>query len=252
MRPVVVLSAIAASLFLSVGGPAQAAQGTADRGDHAAPITFPITFPWTARGNEPGWVLTLDAGQMLYRTADGALRIEAALPQPEFRDDTWIYRASPADLTVSLQRKICRDTMTGMPSPISASVETGGKTVTGCGGTPSDLLGGGEWQIIAIGDQEVPDGVKVSLTFDAAAGHVSGSSGCNRYFGAFKLSGEGLSFAQGMAGSMMACEDIPARIEQAFLSAMAKVQRFDISSDGSLLLITADGVILKSKARPQK
>ncbi|MFG1370846.1 META domain-containing protein [Xanthobacter oligotrophicus] len=248
MRPVVVLSAIATSLFLSIGGASQAAQNTADGGDRAAPITL----PWTARGNEPGWVLTLDAGQMLYRTADGALRIEAALPKPEFRDGTWVYRAPQADLAVSLQRKICRDTMTGMPSPISASVQAGGKTVTGCGGNPSDLLGGGEWQIIGIGDQAVPEGVKVSLTFDTAAGQVSGASGCNRYFGAFKLSGEGLSFAQGMAGSMMACEEVPAGIERAFLSAMAKVQRFDIGSDGALLLITADGVNLKSKARPEK
>ncbi|MFG1318793.1 META domain-containing protein [Xanthobacter autotrophicus] len=248
MRSVKSLPVLAVSLFLCLGSASQAAEAPAGAADGAAPISL----PWTAQGNEPNWILTLDAGRLIYRTADGAITIEAPLPKADRRDGAWIYGAPQADLTISVERKICRDTMTGMPSPFSVAVQSGGKTVTGCGGNPSDLLGGSEWRIISVNDRPVPEDVKVTLEFDTGAGQAFGSSGCNRYFGAFKLSGEGLNLGQGMAGSMMACEAIPTAIERSFLSALAKVQRFDIASDGTLLLIMDDRVTLRSRPRSEK
>ncbi|MBB3772670.1 heat shock protein HslJ [Angulomicrobium tetraedrale] len=238
--------ALALGLALSPPGAlttAHAAAAAAAASDVAGPATLPpipppIPQPWSARGNEPSWVLNLEAGRMIYRTMEETL--EAPLPAPEMQDGAWVYRAPQGPLTLTVARKICRDTMTGMPSPMSVQVQTAAARVTGCGGNPSELLAGGEWRVTAIGDAPVPPDVMVSLDFDTVAGQVSGSSGCNRYFGAFTLSGEGVRFTPGMAASRMACEEAQTAIERTFLSTLAKVQRFDIDPDGSLRLIADD------------
>lgn len=233
MRSGPFVAAIAAGFLLSLSA--------ASAAETAAPS---IQSPFTARGNEPNWILTLDGGKMVLRTMDGGA-IEAALPRAELVDGAWVYRASPGDLTVSLQPKICRDTMTGMPSPISVSVVTGGKTLAGCGGNPSELIAG-SWHVVSIGELKVPAALTVSVDFDVAAGQISGSSGCNRYFGGFALTGEGLSFKPAMGGSMMACEEEATKVEQAFQAAIAKVQRFDIGADGSLQLLSNDKVTIRA------
>jgi heat shock protein HslJ len=194
-------------------------------------------------------MLTLDAGTMVFRTMDGGV-ISAALPKPVLVGGAWAYRASAEDLTVSLRSKICRDTMTGMPSPMTVRIHTGGKTFAGCGGSPSELLAG-EWRVVSINRKSVPQGVKVSLAFDVDTGQVSGSSGCNRFFGGFALTGEGLSFKPGMAGSMMACDDPVTRTEEAFKAALPKVQRFDIGADGSLRLLAGEIVTIKARRDPK-
>jgi heat shock protein HslJ len=239
MRPILVMAAIVkASLIAPCATPLAAG---------SAPPA--ITTPWTARGNEPNWMLTLDAGTMVFRTMDGGA-ISAALPKPVLVGGAWAYRASAENLTVSLRSKICRDTMTGMPSPMTVRIHTGGKTFAGCGGNPSELLAG-EWRVVSINGKSVPQGVKVSLAFDVATGQVSGSSGCNRFFGGFALTGEGLSFKPGMAGSMMACNDPATRTEEAFKAALPKVQRFDIGADGSLRLLAGEIVTIKARRDPK-
>lgn len=180
---------------------------------------------------------------------DGAA-IEAALPKPSQAGEAWIYTAGSQDLAVSLTPGICRDTMTGMPSPVGVSVVTGGKTFTGCGGNPSDLLAG-NWHVVAIGGQPVPNDIAVNIDFDFATGQVSGMSGCNRYFGGFALSGEGLSFKAGLGASMMACEAAATATEQAFQAALPKVQRFDIGADGALRLLSGEHISIEAMREPK-
>jgi heat shock protein HslJ len=235
MRPGPITAAICAMSLVAPFGASSAAG--------PAPPSF--STPWTARGNEPSWVMTLDAGTMEFRTMDGAAT-RAPLPEPILTGGAWVYRAHGHDLTMSLRPKVCRDSMTGMPSPMSVSIQTGGKTFVGCGGKSSELLAG-EWRVTWIGGKAVPKGIEVSLAFDIGANQVSGSSGCNRYFGGFALSGEGLSFKPDMAGSMMACEDPATKTEEAFKAALAKVQRFDIGSDGSLRLLTGNRITIRAR-----
>lgn len=238
MHSDVAMAAVAASLLFAPVG-AMAAGG-------AGPS---INEPWTARGNEPNWLLRIDGGEMTFRPMDGAT-IEAALPKPTQAGEAWIYTAGPQDLAVSLTPGICRDTMTGMPSPVGVSVAAGGKTFTGCGGNPSDLLAG-NWHVVAIGGLPIPRDIIVNLDFDVEAERVSGSSGCNRYFGGFKLSGEGLSFKTGLGASMMACEAAMTATEQAFQAALPKVQRFDIGADGALRLLSGDQIIIEAMREPK-
>lgn len=197
-------------------------------------------LPLTARGNEPGWIVTLADGRISFRTADGGLTVDGALPEPVLKGDVWRYMDDANDLAVDITPIVCRDTMTGMPSPMTVAVATGGKTFNGCGGEPVQLLAGAAWRVSKIGDVAVPEDVYVSLEFDATKASVFGSSGCNRYFGGFTLTGEGFSFQRGMAGSMMACEEHKSRIEASFLSALEKIDRFDIDADGGLVLVSSD------------
>ncbi|SHF74385.1 Heat shock protein HslJ [Kaistia soli DSM 19436] len=243
MRLCVVVAAMAASLLLAPGG-AMAASS-----DGTAATAPPINEPWTARGNEPNWQLRIDTGTMTFRPMEGAA-IKAPLPKPSHEGDAWIYKVASGDLSVSLKAGVCRDTMTGMPSPVSVSIATGGKTLIGCGGNPSDLLAG-KWHVVAIGGKTVPKDVTVNLDFDVATGQVSGSSGCNRYFGGFALSGEGLTFKPGMGASMMACEAAATATEKAFQAALAKAQRFDIGADGRLQLISSDQVTIEATREPK-
>lgn len=199
----------------------------------------------TARGNEPFWTVKLGDGRMVFTPMDGAA-VDVALPAAEAVEGDGA-RYAAADLTVTLTPMLCRDSMAGMPHPLTATVETGGKSLQGCAGAPVDLLAGGEWVVTKIGDAAVAEPVKVTIAFDAAKGGVAGSAGCNRYFGSFTLTGEGLSFGPGMGSTMMACEDNAMAAERAFLSAMTTVDRFDIDADGALLLISADAPVMRAQ-----
>jgi heat shock protein HslJ len=103
------------------------------------------------------------------------------------------------------------------------------------------------WTVTRIGDTEVAEPTKVTIAFDIDKSGVAGSAGCNRYFGSFTLTGEGLSFGPGMGSTMMACEDNAMAAERAFLSAMTTVDRFDIDADGALLLISADAPVMRAQ-----
>lgn len=81
-------------------------------------------------------------------------------------------------------------------------------------------LEGPEWALEELGrDRPVPDGVKISLLFDGDK--VTGTGGCNRYFGTVTSLGPGdLSFG-GMGTTMMACPEPAMETEQRYLKTLA-------------------------------
>ncbi|MDP1775643.1 MAG: META domain-containing protein, partial [Moraxellaceae bacterium] len=98
------------------------------------------------------------------------------------------------------------------------------------------------WQVKSIRGKALPDTVKVTISLDEE--RVYGTSGCNRYFGSYQLTGEGLSFGQ-IAGTLMACIDEKAsQAEREFLPALGDVRRFDIGAKGELMLFDENGVII--------
>ena len=125
-------------------------------------------------------------------------------------------------------------------------VETGGQTLNGCAGAPGDLLAG-DWSVTSVAGAKVEDPVLVTIGFDPATGGVSGGSGCNRFFGGFTLTGEGLSFGKGMGGTMMMCEDAQMKTERSFLDTVPKVTGFDIDADGALLLKAGADTVITAK-----
>lgn len=205
-----------------------------------APFADPARQTVTARGNEPGWVLTAGPDGMALTTESG-LALAGALPPMRLAAETatWVIPGGPA---LTLAPGLCQDSMTGMPYPAQARLMLDGKALAGCAGDPASLLAG-DWRVTELADAALPDGAEGSLSFDA--GQVAGRAFCNRFAGGYTLDGEGLRFGPA-AATRMACPPAQMAAEGAFLAALAKVDRFDIAPDGALALIGGDRVLLRA------
>ena len=160
--------------------------------------------------------------------------------EPLRADGMQVYSAKAGDdpFTLVVIDKTCSDTMSGMPHPQSVVVAIGDKPLVGCGGEPVSLLLG-DWQVAEIGGKPVIAGSGASLTFDLD-GSLHGNASCNRFFGSFTLTGEGLAISD-IGATLMACEAAAMDQEQRFLSALGTVQRFESPAEGTLRLMAADG-----------
>lgn len=193
-----------------------------------AATALPDSF--IARGNEPGWRLDVTADSLTLSTEDGT---RLTLPRPA--GDVAAITAEGVE--VQATPDLCRDTMTGMPYPLSVTVTHDGRALSGCGGDPASLIEG-QWQMRQLGDQPLPDGV--FLTF--AEGRVSGRAGCNRVTGALAIGGEAITLGP-LAATRMACAPEAMQTENAVLQALSRVTGFDFDEGGRLLL-TAEGEAL--------
>ena len=201
----------------------------------------------TARGNEPGWHLTITDEAITVSTMDGVVATVEPVPPATMANEIAVYSATvdgkPFALVVA--DKICSDTMSGMPFPKTVAAVIGDQTLIGCGGESLSLLLG-DWKVEEIGGQVVIAGSEASIAFDLD-GSLHGNSSCNRFFGSFTLTGEGLTISQ-IGGTMMACDPPLMDQEQRFLSSLEVVRRFESLPDGRLRLIGEDGrTVLSAK-----
>ncbi|MES2666421.1 MAG: META domain-containing protein [Pseudomonadota bacterium] len=196
-------------------------------------------LPLTARGNEPGWVLSLtDVGARASLEGGGVQ--DWGLPVATADGADTLY-ALEAGTILRLSPGVCRDSMTGMPYPLAVSITQDKDALTGCGGDPAALLAG-DWRLTRLAGQDVPAGVQATLT--VSDGMASGRSGCNRYGGTVTLTGEGLTFGP-QAGTRMMCAALAMTVEAAYLDALPRVTRFDIADDGGLLLLAGDDALAR-------
>ncbi len=204
-------------------------------------------LPFTARGQEPGWMITIDAGAIFLNADFGALQLRFPRTAPQVSADGIRYRteADGRRLSVWIQPRICADIATGMPHPYQVRYELDGKGHPGCGGDPKALLTGGEWIVETIGGAPVVEKSEATMLF-LEEGRVAGNASCNRFIGGFNLTGEGLSFSQ-MGTTMMACEEPLSSQEARFLEVLQAVFRFEISPEGRLVLHTPDGRRITAK-----
>jgi heat shock protein HslJ len=200
-------------------------------------ITAP-ELPFTARGQEPGWLIKIDTSEIFLNTDFGALQLSMPRTEPQITADGILYRtaADGRRLSVSIQPRICADIATGMPHPYRVRYELDGGTRSGCGGDPRTLLTGGEWTVERIGGEPVIANSSVTILF-LKEDRVAGNASCNRFIGGYRLSGEGLSFHQ-LGGTMMACEDPLSEQETRFLGLLRDTYRFEIDPKGLLVLHT--------------
>ncbi len=194
------------------------------------PVITP-TLPLVARGNEPGWVVTLAHEGVVYSGQDGTKR-DAPLPAATEAEGATVFDTGDG-LAVSVADQLCRDTMTGMPHPFTIGLTLDGQVLSGCGGEPRALLAG-VWRLVDLPGVTVPEGAEP--TFEVTGDFMSGASGCNRYTGGLSLSGEGLSLQPG-GMSMMACEEPFMQLEAAFVERLGRVSGFDIDEAGRLVLL---------------
>jgi len=204
-------------------------------------------LPFTARGQEPGWMITIDPGVILLKADFGALQLRFPRTVPQVSADGIRYRteADGRRLSVWIEPRICGDIATGMPHPYQVRYELDGKGHTGCGGEPKSLITGGEWIVETIGGAPVIDQSGATILF-MEEGRVAGNASCNRFIGGYHLTGEGLSFSQ-MGNTMMACEEPLSLQEARLLELLQAVSRFEISPEGRLVLHTPDGRSITAK-----
>lgn len=195
--------------------------------------------PFTASGNEPGWSLQIQGAQIRLSLDYGARVLQAALPPAQRDQDALRYVLPDAGITITIRDQRCDDDMSGMPHPARVVLETEGRRLQGCGGDPRDLLEGAEWTVTAIDGEPVPEAVEATLKF-LEPDRIAGSSGCNRFMGGYELTGEGLSFGT-LAGTMMACPEPKMAFEQQFLARLQQVARFELTAEGTLVLVTQGG-----------
>ena len=86
-------------------------------------------------------------------------------------------------------------------------------------------LAGSEWRPTKIGDIKVPAGSEMFVRF-GGEGKLEGHGGCNRFFGTFKLAGDGIEIGP-LGVTRMACSE-PAVMEREvrFLEALQNAKRF--------------------------
>lgn len=194
------------------------------------PVIAP-TLPIVARGNEPFWTLTLSHEGIVYSGMDGTLR-EFPLPAATQTEAGTVFDTG-AGLAVTVTEGLCRDTMTGMPYPLSVAATLDGQPLAGCAGNPLAVLAG-DWRLVDLPGVTEPDGADVTIAF--AGTGISGKGGCNRYMGGLTLTGETLTLQPG-GMTMMACEEPLMTFEAAFIDRLSRVSLFDIDEAGQLLLI---------------
>jgi heat shock protein HslJ len=209
----------------------------------AAPLGAP---PYTARGQEPGWRLTIAQDSIALDMASGE-KLRAPTPRArrsgrQARYDV-VFDGRPA--RIAIERRLCRDTMSGMPHPDTVAILRRQPVLRGCGGEPRDLLGAGEWRVTQIGGQRVLGKTRPTLQF-LADGGLAGNGSCNRFRTSYTLTGEGLTLGPA-ATTMMACEPPVMAQEQALLRRLEGVGSFDIRPDGALVLKGRDGETLVAR-----
>lgn len=107
-------------------------------------------------------------------------------------------------------------------------------------------LAGSAWTLISFetdtGVIEASTEAPATLTFAAAseqAGRVSGSGGCNRYFGSYTLTGDRLHI-RAMGSTRMMCDPVRMEQEGRFFQALSTAERCELSQ-GELLIVYARG-----------
>lgn len=185
-----------------------------------------------ARGNEPNWLLELGTSLRfvgpdvtLQGTAPPAQAVSGA------RQHAGIVNGRSVNIT--LTPKVCRDTMSGMPHPLTAEVIVSGRTFRGCGGEPDALLIGEEWVVEAI-DGTLIDRSHATLDF-GVDGRLAGRASCNAYTASYRLTGEALTIGA-MATTMRSCAPALDKQERRFLDVLQGVRGFDINDTGALVL----------------
>jgi heat shock protein HslJ len=194
------------------------------------PVIAP-TLPLVARGNEPGWVVTLAHEGVIYSGQDGTKR-EVLLPAATEVDGATVFDSGEG-LVIRVTDALCRDSMTGMPHPFAVELSIDGTELSGCGGEPRALLSGA-WKLVELPGVTIPEGA--APTLDIVGDFMSGASGCNRMTGGVALSGEGLSLKPG-GMTMMACEEPLMQFEAAYVERLGRVGQFDIDEAGRLVLM---------------
>ena len=97
------------------------------------------------------------------------------------------------------------------------------------------------WRVVEIAGEPVAEGVVPTLAIDAEGG-ISGSGGCNRYFGSAEIDGEQIDLGD-IGATRMACPEPAMGEDQRYLQALDAVASWQLDAD-ELTLADDDGTVL--------
>jgi heat shock protein HslJ len=119
--------------------------------------------------------------------------------------------------------------------------------LTACTSSAPQQAGGGDltgqvWALTELLGKPPVAGTGVSAQF-TSDGKVSGSAGCNRYAGAYTVSGSNITISSPLASTMMMCEPDVMAQETVYLITLGEARTFSIKGD-KLTITGADGKTL--------
>lgn len=193
---------------------------------------------YTARGNEPGWILKIDGRTLDYIGDYGDTKIR--IPAPEPRPSINGMRHVTDRLTVDITYSACTDDMSGKRFTDTVSVVADGKQVSGCGGRalPPESLNDTVWTIIMMDQMPTLADAKTEIRF--GGGRMSGTAGCNRLNGSYSQSSNILTFS-GVAATRMMCPEKQMAQEARFLELLKGKVSKRYTVDGNLILSNEAG-----------
>jgi heat shock protein HslJ len=134
---------------------------------------------------------------------------------------------------------------------LTVSLMTLAVLLLGCGPGPasSSSLPGTQWVLVTLGGEALLPDTAPSAEF--SADQISGSAGCNTYFGAYAVSGSEIIISD-VANTEMWCMEPEGVMdqEQAFLAALASVASYRLAGERLELLDGTGGVILIFQPKP--
>ena len=111
---------------------------------------------------------------------------------------------------------------TSCAAPSASPSPAGGKTPPASSSVPHLT---GQWLLTSLNGAAPVAGSSVTAYF-GADGVISGSGGCNRYNGTFTQTGSAIKVNEGMASTMMMCDEAVMAQETAYFKALAAARAF--------------------------
>lgn len=193
---------------------------------------------FTARGNEPGWIVRFDAEKIAFEGDYGDTKI--TVPRPDGRPSFNGMRYFTDQLTVDVTHSTCADVMSGQRYAETVTVLANGKEYKGCGGRnlPPESLDGTGWTIVMMDQLPVLEAISTELRF--ADGRVSGTAGCNRISGSYTTKGSEILFGA-IAATRMMCPEKQMAQEAKLLTLLKGKVATRYTVDGDLILTNDNG-----------
>jgi heat shock protein HslJ len=109
-------------------------------------------------------------------------------------------------------------------------------------------LAGSEWRPSFMSRAELPAGVKIEVEF-GPDGRITGSGGCNRFFGGYTVSGNHIKIGP-LASTRKGCPGL-IKLEATFFATLQAADSFE-QTDTTLILFDASGAKLAQFARDEQ
>lgn len=206
-------------------------------------------------GNEPFWMVQVKKNTLHFKgLMDKEREFETPITSTMLSKDgnSIIYtgKSDSQDLTVRITHSRCQDNMSGIYFPTTLYVEVqttdmDRQKLNGCGGFIGQYRLNGNWTLNTI-DGQKPASMP-TLSIYLPDGKISGSAGCNRYFGSIDSVTDTMIRFNEAGATKIACPDMS--IERQYMDLLTKQDiTWTIGADDLLTLNSSAGTFVFSRS----